>query len=54
MSAPPAVSADTVLPPPQPGPSTKPRMLYIDNLRIVLISMVMLLHLAITYGATGD
>ena len=29
-------------------------MLYIDNLRIVLISMVVLLHLAITYGATGD
>jgi len=53
MSAPPAVSADTVLPP-QPRPSTKPRMLYIDNVRIVLISMVVLLHLAITYGATGD
>ncbi len=32
----------------------KPRILYIDNLRIVLISMVVLLHLAITYGATGD
>jgi surface polysaccharide O-acyltransferase-like enzyme len=29
-------------------------MLYIDNLRIVLISMVVLLHLAITYGASGD
>jgi len=29
-------------------------MLYVDNLRIVLISMVVLLHLAITYGATGD
>jgi fucose 4-O-acetylase-like acetyltransferase len=29
-------------------------LLYIDNLRIVLISMVVLLHLAITYGATGD
>ena len=53
MSAPPAVSADTVLPP-QPRLSTKPRMLYIDNVRIVLISMVVLLHLAITYGATGD
>ena len=29
-------------------------MLYVDNLRSVLISMVVLLHLAITYGATGD
>ncbi len=66
MSAPPTVSAETVLPPQppavaeptpspaQPWPPTKPRMLYIDNLRIVLISMVVLLHLAITYGATGD
>ena len=39
---------------PNPGPRAKPRLLYIDNLRIVLISMVVLLHLAITYGATGD
>jgi fucose 4-O-acetylase-like acetyltransferase len=29
-------------------------MLFIDNLRIVLISMVVLLHLAITYGSSGD
>jgi len=35
-------------------PAAKPRLLYIDNLRIVLISMVVLLHLAITYGAEGD
>jgi fucose 4-O-acetylase-like acetyltransferase len=35
-------------------PSPKPRLLYIDNLRIVLISMVVLLHLSITYGSTGD
>ena len=66
MSAPPTVSAETVLPPQPPAvaepaplpaqsrPPTKPRLLYIDNLRIVLISMVVLLHLAITYGATGD
>ena len=47
----PAVEA---IPPPQPRPSAKPRLLYIDNLRIVLISMVVLLHLAITYGAEGD
>jgi glucan biosynthesis protein C len=33
---------------------TRARLLYVDNLRIVLISMVVLLHLAITYGAVGD
>ena len=38
----------------QAPPSPRPRLLYIDNLRIVLISMVVLLHLAITYGAVGD
>ena len=67
MSTPPTVPADPVLTQPQPPavakptplpaqprPPTKPRALYIDNLRIVLISMVVLLHLAITYGATGD
>jgi glucans biosynthesis protein C len=66
MSAPPTASAETVLPPQPPAdaeptslpaqsrPLTKPRMLYVDNLRSVLISMVVLLHLAITYGATGD
>lgn len=30
------------------------RILYIDNLRIFLISLVVLLHLNITYGAPGD
>ncbi len=38
----------------QARPSSKSRLLYIDNLRIVLISMVVLLHLAITYGAFGS
>lgn len=33
--------------------STKPRLLYIDNLRIFLIALVVLHHLAITYGAPG-
>jgi glucan biosynthesis protein C len=47
----PAVEA---IPPPQSRPSAKPRLLYIDNLRIVLISMVVLLHLGITYGSSGD
>ena len=28
-------------------------MLYIDNIRILLISLIVLLHLAITYGAPG-
>ncbi|MCG6189673.1 acyltransferase family protein [Maribellus maritimus] len=32
----------------------KPRLWYIDNLRIFLISLVVLHHLAITYGAPGD
>jgi len=66
MSAPSTVSAETVLPPQPPAvagptpvpaqsrPPSKPRLLYIDNLRSVLISMVVLLHLAITYGANGD
>ena len=67
MSAPPAAPVETALPPPQPPvvaepaptpaqprPPAKPRLLYIDNLRSVLISMVVLLHLAITYGAEGD
>jgi len=40
--------------PPQPRLAAKSRLLYIDNLRIVLISMVVLLHLGITYGSSGD
>jgi glucan biosynthesis protein C len=31
-----------------------PRLLYIDNLRILLSIVVILFHLAITYGAEGD
>jgi hypothetical protein len=66
MSAPSTVSAKTDLTaqssavteptpsPPQSHPHTKPRLLYVDNLRVVLISMVVLLHLAIAYGASGD
>lgn len=34
--------------------STSERLLYIDNLRILLISLVVLHHLSITYGAPGD
>jgi glucan biosynthesis protein C len=48
---PPAAQAAS---PSQPRPPAKSRLQYIDNLRIVLISMVVLLHLAITYGAEGD
>ena len=29
-------------------------MLYIDNIRILLITLIFLLHLAITYGAPGS
>ncbi|WP_347839267.1 acyltransferase family protein [uncultured Draconibacterium sp.] len=34
--------------------SSTSRLFYIDNLRIFLISLVVLLHLNITYGAPGD
>ena len=30
------------------------RIFYIDNLRIFLIALVVLHHLSITYGASGD
>ena len=33
---------------------SKARLFYIDNLRIFLISLVVLLHFNITYGAPGD
>ena len=33
--------------------SKKPRLLYVDNLRTLLIIMVILWHMAITYGAAG-
>jgi len=32
----------------------KPRLLYIDNLRTMLIMMVILVHLAVTYGGEGS
>ncbi|MHC4240784.1 MAG: acyltransferase family protein [Planctomycetota bacterium] len=32
----------------------KPRLYFIDNLRILLITLVAMLHLAITYGAVGS
>jgi len=32
----------------------KPRLLYIDNLRVLLTILVILLHLSIGYGAPGD
>jgi glucan biosynthesis protein C len=32
----------------------KPRLLYIDNLRTMLITMVILVHLAVTYGGEGS
>ena len=34
-------------------PATRPRQLYIDNLRIVLITAVIFYHAAIVYGAPG-
>jgi glucans biosynthesis protein C len=38
----------------QTGASHRQRMLYIDNLRILLISMVIVVHLGVTYGAVGS
>jgi peptidoglycan/LPS O-acetylase OafA/YrhL len=38
----------------QTGASHGSRMLYIDNLRILLISMVVVQHVAVTYGAVGS
>ena len=38
----------------QAGASHSSRMLYIDNLRVLLISMVIVVHLAVTYGAVGS
>ena len=35
-------------------PKQKPRIYYIDNLRVFLIGLVVLLHFNITYGAPGD
>jgi len=35
-------------------PKARPRLLYLDNLRTVLITGVVLGHLAVTYGAFGD
>ena len=32
----------------------KPRLLYIDNVRMVLITLVVAGHLAVTYGVIGD
>jgi len=32
----------------------KTRLYFIDNLRILLITLIMMLHLAITYGAAGS
>ena len=34
--------------------TTKPRLLYIDNLRILLTILVIMHHLAIGYGGPGD
>ena len=39
---------------PLPGGIPRPRLAFIDNLRILLICLVIVTHLAITYGAVGD
>jgi len=38
----------------QTGSSLGSRMLFIDNLRVLLISLVVVVHLAVTYGAVGS
>ncbi|MGZ3624729.1 MAG: acyltransferase family protein [Ktedonobacteraceae bacterium] len=50
----PLSSATGAAPTLQTGASHDPRMLYIDNLRVLLISMVIVVHLAVTYGAVGS
>jgi glucan biosynthesis protein C len=54
MSAQSSTAREVASPSSAASPAPRSRLLYIDNLRIVLISMVVLLHLAITYGAEGD
>ena len=46
--------ATEVAPALQNGASHSHRMLYVDNLRILLISMVIVVHLGVTYGAVGS
>jgi hypothetical protein len=38
----------------QAGASHGSRVLFIDNLRVLLISMVIVVHLGVTYGAVGS
>jgi surface polysaccharide O-acyltransferase-like enzyme len=40
-------------PSPSPSSTSGTRLFFIDNLRIVLISLVVLWHVAVTYGASG-
>src|SRR5690348_10358463 len=47
-------SATSAAPPLQNGASHGSRMLFIDNLRILLISMVLVVHLDDTYGGIGS
>jgi glucans biosynthesis protein C len=47
-------SATGAAPTLQTGASHGSRILYIDNLRVLLISMVVVVHLAVTYGAVGS
>ena len=36
------------------SPQNNSKLLYINNLRILLIIMIVLIHIAITYGADGS
>ncbi|MBN1967160.1 MAG: hypothetical protein JW910_21075, partial [Anaerolineae bacterium] len=35
-------------------PAAKPRLFYLDNLRMALITGVILVHLSVTYGVDAD
>ncbi|MGE5532341.1 MAG: acyltransferase family protein [Bacteroidota bacterium] len=48
------MTAVSVAQPQIPSVSASRRLLYIDNLRWVLISLVVMGHLAITYGVVGE
>jgi hypothetical protein len=38
----------------EPRPAARPRLAYLDNVRWVLITSVVLIHLSVTYGVEAD
>ncbi len=50
----PTFAGTTVAPAPGAAPPQTKRLLYLDNLRILLICGVLIDHLAVTYGSVGS